>query len=74
MSFHEHHSRSWTKAVTYRILIIISNGLIVYVYTGEWRTTVDVMSISSVISTLIYFFHERAWNRIRWGRHHINKK
>jgi uncharacterized membrane protein len=70
---HELHARSWVKALTYRVLIIISNGIIIYLYTGEWKTTVDVMGIASVVSTVIYFFHERAWNHIHWGRKHIHK-
>ena len=73
MAFHEHHSRSVAKAITYRVLIILSNGIIVYLYTHQWRTTLDVMGISSVVSTLIYFVHERAWNHIHWGKRHIKK-
>jgi uncharacterized membrane protein len=66
--FHEHHSRSLVKTITYRVLIIISNGIVVYAATHEWRLTLNVMGISSVVSTIIYFLHERAWNSIHWGK------
>ena len=74
MAFHELHHRSLIKTITYRALIILSNGGIVYLYTGEIRTTLDVMGISSLVSTLIYFFHERAWNGIHWGKAALKPK
>jgi uncharacterized membrane protein len=73
MSFHEHHNRSLVKTITYRALIIISNGMIVYLYTGDLKATADVLGISSAVSTAIYFFHERAWNHVHWGKKRLNK-
>lgn len=66
--YYEHHKRSWAKTVTYRIVIIISNGLILYFITKDKNTAFQFMSITAVVSTLLYFFHERAWNKIRWGK------
>jgi len=68
MAFHEHNNRSLLKTITYRVLIIISNGLIIYAYTGRWDLTLNVMGASTIVSTIIYFLHERAWNQVHWGK------
>ncbi len=71
--FHEHHHRSLIKTITYRILIIASHGIVMYVMTGDIQSTLSVTGATSVVSTLIYFFHERAWNHIHWGKHEVQK-
>lgn len=74
MAFFEQHHRSLIKTISYRILIIVCNGLIILWYTGELQTTLDFIGISSIVSTIIYFFHERVWNHIHWGKTDIKKK
>ena len=71
MAFHELHSRSLAKTVTYRILIIISNTAIVYALTRQIEATISITAISTIVSTIIYFFHERAWNHVYWGKKHV---
>jgi uncharacterized membrane protein len=72
--FHEHHSRSLVKTITYRILIVLSNGAVVYIVTGDSKFTYEIMGYSTLISTAIYYFHERIWNSIHWGKHHAKEK
>lgn len=72
MAFHEDHSRSIVKAVTYRILIIISNAIVIYLFTGNSSLTANFIGITSVVSTILYFVHERMWNEIHWGKKHIH--
>jgi uncharacterized membrane protein len=67
-NYYEHHKRSWAKTVTYRILIIISNGLLLYYITGQRSLALEFITWASVISTLLYFLHERVWNKIAWGK------
>lgn len=73
MSFREKHTRSIAKAATYRILIIVANGLVVMLFTKAWDQTIAIMGIGSIASTFIYFLHERLWDGIRWGRVKNNK-
>ncbi len=68
MVFHEHISRSLVKALTYRLLIIISDGAIVYALTRRWDITAGVIGVSTVANTILYVFHERAWNSVHWGK------
>lgn len=68
MAFHEHYKRSILKAVTYRFLILLSDGLIIFSITHKYDTTLKVIVLSNIASTAMYFFHERFWNTIHWGR------
>jgi uncharacterized membrane protein len=60
--------RSITKAISYRIIIVCLDFLVIYVLTGQVRTAVGFMIVSNVYTTLGYFLHERAWAHISWGR------
>jgi uncharacterized membrane protein len=68
MAFHEEHSRSLVKTITYRLIIIISNAIIIYLMTGNLNLTANFIAVTSVASTLLYFIHERMWNQIHWGK------
>jgi uncharacterized membrane protein len=70
MSFHENHTRSIVKALTYRALIVFSDSIIVYLITKRFDITVGFVAVSNLVSTVLYFGHERAWNRIHWGKSH----
>lgn len=69
--YFDHHGRSVVKTITYRILIIVSHGVVMYVMTGDVESTLTVTGATSIVSTLIYFFHERVWNHIHWGKHEV---
>lgn len=68
--FYEHHGRSLLKAITFRCIILISDGIIVFTITHRYDTTVWVIVVSNIASTIFYFLHERAWNNIHWGKSH----
>lgn len=60
--------RSVMKALTFRIIVIITNGIIVFTITGKSDVTFGVIAVTTISSTMLYFFHERLWNQINWGR------
>lgn len=72
MAFHENHSRSIVKTITYRLLIIVSNGIFLYMITDDADLTADFIGLTTIASTLLYFIHERMWNGIHWGKKHIH--
>lgn len=72
MAFHENHRRSILKTITYRLLIIISNAIVIYLMTGDTKLTASFISITSIVSTTLYFAHERLWNEVHWGKKHLN--
>ncbi len=68
MAFKEKISRSIIKSVTFRLLIILSDAIIIFAITRRYDITVGVIFFSNLSSTLLYFFHERAWNKVHWGK------
>lgn len=68
MAFYEHNKRSIVKALTFRAIIIVSDGVIVFLITHRYDITLAVISLFTVIHTVFYFLHERAWNKVGWGK------
>lgn len=62
------YGRTLVKAVTFRIFILITDGLIIFAVTHDYGTTSKFLVITTVIRTIIYLIHERAWNLITWGK------
>jgi uncharacterized membrane protein len=60
--------RSIVKAITYRILIVCLDFLVIYLLTKQAKMAFGFMVVSNVYTTLGYFLHERVWARIRWGK------
>jgi uncharacterized membrane protein len=63
----EKTGRSVTKALTYRLWQSLNTFLISFVVTGKIELAVAIVSIEVVIKIVIYFIHERIWNKIKWG-------
>lgn len=63
-----HPKRSFIKAITYRLVIMISDGVIIYLITRRTDVAVSVILLSNLASTVLYYLHERVWVGIRWGR------
>ena len=66
--FHEKMSRSFIKGLTFRILVVTSDLIVVFFITHKFDTTFTVVVATNVASFLLYFFHERIWNVIHWGK------
>lgn len=60
--------RSLAKAISYRLFIIGADTIVVYFFTRHIAITAGIVAVSNLSSTIVYFFHERLWNYIRWGR------
>lgn len=68
--FYEHFHRSIIKAITFRIVILVSDGIIIFLITHRYDLTLAVVLFSNLFSTIIYILHERIWNEVHWGKHH----
>lgn len=60
--------RSIAKAVSWRVIGTLDTLLISYWLTGEIAIAASIASIDFVTKMFLYFFHERIWNKISWGR------
>jgi len=62
----ETRKRSITKSVTWRIICIIVSIFTAFLLTGKWDISVAIGTVYNVITMILYYFHERVWNRIKW--------
>jgi uncharacterized membrane protein len=66
--FYEKAMRSLGKVVTWRILVTITNFVGGYIASGSWMVGLGVVSFALVVNSILYYFHERVWNRIDAGK------
>ncbi len=60
--------RSVAKAISWRVIGTLDTLLISYVLTGKVALAASIASIDFVTKMFLYFFHERFWNKINWGK------
>lgn len=60
--------RSIIKSISWRAVGTIDTIVISWLITGEVDTALSIGGIELVTKMLLYFFHERVWNSIKWGR------
>lgn len=68
MSYYEHHKRSIVKTMGFHAIVISADAIVIYLITGKYSITLSIVVFTNLVSGLIYFIHERAWNRVHWGR------
>jgi uncharacterized membrane protein len=64
----EAHSRSFVKAVSWRILGSIDTFVISYFITGHLVFAASIASVESFTKIGLFSFHERVWAVVPWGR------
>jgi adenylylsulfate kinase len=60
--------RSIVKTISYRAAILILDFTFIYLFTGQIKVALGFMIVSNIYTTLGYFFHERIWDKIKWGK------
>ena len=61
-------SRSFLKTLSWRILATLTTAIIVYAFTGKLELAFAVGGIEAAAKMALYFFHERAWARVSYGK------
>jgi uncharacterized membrane protein len=61
-------TRSFVKSLSYRVWGTVSSWAVVYVITGKGSLATLIAFWETVVKVFIYYFHERAWNMVQWGR------
>ena len=61
--------RSLIKSITWRVIASIDTFIIAWLVTGKiyWAGTIAFFEI--LTKTVLYYFHERGWNYILWGKY-----
>lgn len=60
--------RSVTKSISWRVVGTLDTILISWIVTGEATVAFSIGSIELLTKMVLYFFHERIWNTIKWGK------
>ncbi len=65
------NKRSIVKGISWRVIATSTTTAIVYVFFGRLDLAIAAGLIETVLKVGLYWGHERAWHRIRWGREQI---
>jgi uncharacterized membrane protein len=68
-SAREAHSRSFLKAVSWRITGTIDTFVISFIVTGKLTIAGSIAATELLTKIALYYGHERVWAKIPWGRH-----
>ena len=63
----ESTSRSIVKTISWRITGSGATFLVSYLISNNWAMSGTIALAQLTINTLLYFVHERLWNKINWG-------
>jgi len=52
---------------------IVILGTLAWLFTRDWQETTLITITFHAIRLVLYYFHERAWERIGWGRNRVRE-
>lgn len=64
------HSRSLIKGVSWRALGTIDTITLSFIITGNIGDSVKIGITEIITKVILYYLHERVWDKIGWGRIH----
>jgi uncharacterized membrane protein len=60
--------RSLVKTISWRIVGTIATIIISWLITGTLALAFSIGFIELISKLVLYYYHERAWNKIKWGK------
>ncbi|MFH1314669.1 MAG: DUF2061 domain-containing protein [Candidatus Eisenbacteria bacterium] len=60
--------RSWVKSLTWRLFGIALLGIISLLITKNWKQMTVITGLFHAIRLILYYYHERIWERVSWGK------
>jgi uncharacterized membrane protein len=64
----ESYTRSLVKTATWRVLASLDTMLLAWFFTASLITAFSIGSFEVITKLVLYFFHERIWQKINYGR------
>ncbi len=64
----ESPTRSIVKSISWRIIGTLDTIVISWIVTGTLTMAFSIGLVELVTKMALYFFHERIWNNISWGK------
>lgn len=65
---HEAHLRSVVKAVSWRVVGSLDTLVLSFLVTGNLVWAGSIASVETLTKIFLFYVHERAWRRVRWGQ------
>ncbi len=69
--YKETHTRSIVKGISWRVIATTTTIIIVYFFFGRLDLAIAAGMIETVLKVGLYWAHERAWFKVRWGKKKI---
>jgi|GEM_PF-2281427 len=60
--------RSIAKTISYRVVISVLHFTVIYYITGRWQIALGFVGLSSIYSVFTFYFHDRLWDKVTWGK------
>ena len=64
---HEKPYRSVAKAISWRTVGTLDTIIVSYFITGNLVMAASIGTIEVITKMILYYFHERAWNKLKFG-------
>lgn len=64
----ERHHRSIAKAISWRATGSVDTFIVSFFVTGRFTIAGSIAAAELLTKVVLYYFHERIWGMIRWGR------
>ncbi|MGJ0357746.1 DUF2061 domain-containing protein [Aliarcobacter cryaerophilus] len=64
---HEKPYRSVVKTISWRTVGTLDTIIVSYFVTENLVMAASIGSIEVITKMILYYFHERAWNRLKFG-------
>jgi uncharacterized membrane protein len=64
----EYHKRSVVKAISWRAVATVTTMIVVFAFTRKLTLAIEVGAVEVVAKLVFYYWHERIWNWIGWGK------
>ena len=65
-------TRSLVKTVSWRIIALTTAFLIPWIITSDLILSVQISITLNLFNMVLYYIHERTWNKIGWGKTNNN--
>ncbi|WNH08270.1 DUF2061 domain-containing protein [Thalassobellus suaedae] len=60
--------RSVAKALSWRVVGTLDTLAVSFVLAQDITLAASIASVDFITKLILYFFHERAWNVVKWGK------
>ncbi|MES2006731.1 MAG: DUF2061 domain-containing protein [Patescibacteria group bacterium] len=62
--------RTLTKTIVWRVIGTLITLMVTFAFTGEIKQATNITLVVAALLAVGYYFNERIWDKIEWGRRH----